>query len=215
MPDTSASGKSATPEKEVRLNLVSTPIKAKVRKLEWKPKPPTGPDPIKPEQYLGSWGTAYNKDGARCCGYMCIPVLQDLWGRKLDEVVMAYVHSLRPSMVRIADKGIKLDSRLWRVTIWIRRVKRTPFVHRIEQEVEVLLPEGVAHGDALRLARRYGINSPQVKWHRDATGYMMMADSLGGGYWKTTAKGSVKWKFKQGKPNPKLWHHARITSSRR
>lgn len=188
--------------KTVKFKMVTSVIKAKPGKLLWKPKPPTGPDPIKPEQYLGSWGTPYNKDGARGCGYLCLPVLQDLWGRKLDEVVMAYVHSLRPSVVRITDAGIKLDCRLWRVTIWVEKVKRSRFVRRIEQEVEVLLPQGVAHGDALRLARRFGINSPEVKWHLDADGY---AHTPLGYYKMLKGGGSVKWAFKSGEKNPKLW----------
>jgi len=35
----------------------------------------------------------------------------------------------------------------------------------IEQEVEVALPEGVEHGDALEAALRHGLNSEQVKWY--------------------------------------------------
>jgi hypothetical protein len=77
------------------------------------------------------------------------------------------------------------------------------FVDKITQEVEVLLPKGVAHADALNLAKEYGIDSPEVKWHDDATGY---ACGLGG-YRKMLANGSsAPWKFKS-RPRPrKLWH---------
>lgn len=185
--------------------MVSKPIVAKASSFLWKPKPPKGPDPIKVKQYFGTWGTPWNNEGVRSEGSLSVPVLEFLRGRKLDEVVTSYLHALRPSMVRITEGTVKLDARRWRVTIFVKKIKRSFFVTRIEQEVPVLLPNGVSHGDALRLALRYGINSGQVKWHRDATGYMSMSQSLGGGYWKNTAKGSVKWTFKPSKPNPKLW----------
>lgn len=175
---------------------------AKVRKLtEWKPKPPTDPDPIGYEQYLGAGGSRYNREGARGIGWLSIKVLQNLWGRKLDEAVMAFVHGLRPSVVRISEGGLHADACCWRVTIWVKKVKRTLFVREIFQEVEVLLPEGVSHGDALREALEWGIDSPEVKWHLDATGYF---DGLCG-YGKDTKAGPVRWKFRARKRSKKLW----------
>ena len=191
-------------------------IKDKPGAFLWEPKPPTGPDPIKVKQYFGG-GTRWNNEGAQCRGNLPIPVLEFLWGRKLDEVVTSYLHALRPSMVRITESCINLDCCRWRVTVLVKKIKRTFFVNRIEQEVPVLLPDGVAHGDALRLALRYGISSPQVKWHRDATGYM---SGPGDYHYKSTAQGTVKWTFKPGKPSRKLWRnfhnfYGRTTKHRR
>ena len=189
-------------EDGTEFKMYSTPVKAKPGSFLFKPRSPTGPDPIKVSQYFGCGGTEYNQEGIRCSSGLCLPVLQQVWGRKLDEAVMAYVHSLRPSAVRITEGGVFLDSFRWRVTIYVTKVKRSFYVRRIEQEVEVTLPEGVAHGSALALALEHGVNSPEVVWHRDATGYI----SSFGSYRKSTAKGSVPWKFKKhAKRNPKLW----------
>ncbi len=182
---------------KLKLRVVSTPVKSKVL-LVRKPAPPTGPDPIAPAQYVDSCGAPYNEAGARSRGWTVIEVLSFLWGRKLDEVVMAYVHALRPSYVRITNGGMTLDARTWRVTIV---VDDKNFVKRITQEVSVTLPTGVAHGEALGQALQHGVSSPQVRWHQDVDGYM----HIFGGYFKTTSKGKrVEWKFKNGR-NRRLW----------
>jgi hypothetical protein len=79
-------------------------------------------------------------------GFTVVPVLSFLTGHRLDDVVGAYVSGLRPSAVRISHGEIKLDARLWRVTIY---VNEADFVMGIEQEVEVLLPEGCENGGDL------------------------------------------------------------------
>ncbi len=187
---------------EVRFKVYSSPVTAKAGPIFWKPKPPTGPDPIKVDQYFGKCGTRYNAEGRRRAGWKSIPVLEFLKGRRLDEVVMGYVHALRPSSVRITEGLMTCDASVWRVTVFVKKIKHTFFVDSISQEVEVLLPEGVAHGDALNLALRYGINSPEVKWHEDADSY----HSILGSHGKTKANGEmVPWTFK-GRAKPKhLW----------
>lgn len=80
-------------------------------------------------------------------GYTVIPVLEFLAGRRLDDVAGAYISALRPSSVRITTGEIKLDARPWRVTIYVNPTEE--FIVGIEQEVEVLLGEGIENGDEL------------------------------------------------------------------
>ncbi len=131
------------------------------------------------DHYRGAGGKPYEhpRGGYSSC---CIEVLKFLWNRKLDAVTMAYVHALRPSSVRICDGAHHLDARRWRVTVDVN--KHDDIVERITQEVEVALPEGVEHGHALEHALKYGLDSPQVKWHRDADGYVCAPE----GFFKTT-----------------------------
>lgn len=97
-------------------------------------------------------------------GSLSVEVLDFLKGKPWDDVALAYVHSLRPTSIRVTTGTVKLDARTWRVTVI---VDDKDIIESITQEVEVGLPEGVAHGEALDAALEYGINSPQVKWYDD------------------------------------------------
>lgn len=96
-------------------------------------------------------------------GYTVIEVLPILKGKPWDEVALGYVHALRPGQLRVVQDGIQLDARTWRVTVYLKKDERT--ISRIEQEVEVGLPEECPHGAGLDAALRYGLKSPQVEWH--------------------------------------------------
>ena len=95
-------------------------------------------------------------------GFLSLDVLPFLVGRKWDTVSLAYVHSLRPSSLRVVTDGIQLDARPWRVTVWI---DENDFIKKIQQEVKVGLPDECNSGSALKDALKYGIDSEQVKWH--------------------------------------------------
>ena len=120
------------------------------------------------KNYYHKCGVEYDDNGFR--GFLSLNVLSFLKGKKWDEVALAYVHSLRPSSIRVSKDMITLDSRCWRVTVM---VDADDIIEEISQEVEVWLPKGVSHGEALGHAYKYGIDSEQVKWHLDAdnTGY--------------------------------------------
>lgn len=75
-----------------------------------------------------------------------IRVLEFLNGRKLDEVAHAYISACRPSRVRVSTGEITLDSRPWRVTVYVDGENTIKY---IEQEVQVTLPAGVRHGHDL------------------------------------------------------------------
>ena len=86
-------------------------------------------------------------------GYATLEVLPFLKGRKYDDVARAFIHSLRPSYVRVVRHGEceTLDSIRWRVTV---RLGEDDTVKGVRQGVEVALPDEVKHGaDLMRLAR--------------------------------------------------------------
>ena len=118
-----------------------------------------------PKDYINNHRVEY--ETPECLGSLCLEVLPFLKGKKWDEVALGYVHSLRPSCIRVTDGFYTDDAVNWRVTVHLSAGR----IRSIEQEVEVGLPEGVVHGDALRCALKYGLKSKQVKWHQDATGY--------------------------------------------
>jgi phage tail protein X len=84
-------------------------------------------------------------------GYMALPVLPQLIGRKWDAVALGLVHALRPSAVRVTRDEETTDAVCWRVTV---RVGGAGRIEEIYQEVEVGLPDGVNNGHEMRLALR-------------------------------------------------------------
>ena len=104
----------------------------------------------------------YEKPNRR--GYLNLPVLEFLKGHKWDDVSLGYVHSLRPSAIRVVTDYITCDVFLWRVTVY---VNYKDVIQKIIQEVEVGLPEGVAHGEALYVALDHGIDSEECKKYLD------------------------------------------------
>ena len=112
-------------------------------------------------------------------GFLSLEVLQFLKKRKWDEIALAYIHSLRPSCIRVIKGECTCDAVDWRVTVY---VDSTDIIEKVEQEVEVGLPNGIAHGSALCAAFKYGIDSEYVKWHLDAEGYFF--DGINNKYYK-------------------------------
>lgn len=83
-------------------------------------------------------------------GFAVIRPLPFLHGRKWDEIALAYVQALRPSHLRVTRGGTQMDAQLWRVTVELEDDGVT--IDVIDQEVEVGLPDGIEHGEALRCA---------------------------------------------------------------
>lgn len=81
-------------------------------------------------------------------GWTVVRALPDLEGKKWGPVTQAHLRALRPSEVRVveADGCVKTDACTWRVTVHLDNSRR---ISRIEQEVEVDLPDGVDNGYAL------------------------------------------------------------------
>lgn len=120
--------------------------------------------------------------------YKNIEVLSFLKGKPWDALALGYVHALRPSNIRVTTDMITLDASLWRVTVY---VDANDIIEDISQEVEIGLPEGVVHGEAMGMALAYGIDSPQCQWHNDddITSYSMTPC----GYYKHTSNGKIKF----------------------
>jgi len=78
-------------------------------------------------------------------GYAVVEVLNFLKGRRLDNIALNYIHSVRPSRIRIVpmNGGITCDAITWRVTVYTAKPNsleidnETPLIKRIEQEVQV------------------------------------------------------------------------------
>jgi len=148
--------------KKLNIKIEKQEIKAKPRKLKASYPPKKGPDFLNPDDFITHHMVPY-PDMVRAIGWTSIEVLSFLKGRKWDEVALGYVHALRPSSIRVTEGLCTMDARSWRVTVYIYPDKQ---IKKIEQEVEVSLPEGVNCGWAMNDALKYGIDSPQVAWHR-------------------------------------------------
>lgn len=79
-------------------------------------------------------------------GYTVIRVMPELEGKQWGPLARAYVSALRPSQIRLVYGAMKSDSKLWRVTVHVDSDRHDARILRLEQEVEVELPEGVANG---------------------------------------------------------------------
>lgn len=76
-------------------------------------------------------------------GFTVVPVLPFLTGRMWDECALAFVHTLRPSSIRVTPGEEKCDARTWRVTVV---VDEHDVIRSIHQEVEVGLPDRWRYG---------------------------------------------------------------------
>jgi hypothetical protein len=63
-----------------------------------------------------------------------IEPLKFLYGKVWGQPILNYIHSLRPSCIRVTKGGVKLDSKTWRVTVVLND---DDTVREIYQEVEV------------------------------------------------------------------------------
>jgi hypothetical protein len=67
-------------------------------------------------------------------GFTVVDVLPFLRGRKWDERALGFVHTLRPSYIRVTRGEVKTDARTWRVTVY---VDHADTILSIKQEVEI------------------------------------------------------------------------------
>ena len=96
---------------------------------------------MNPEHYCTTHAKRYKEQPP--IGYLSAAVLPCLIGHKWDNVALGYVHSLRPSAIRVTTGEQTCDAYLWRVTVTVGEDNK---ITSVEQEVEVGLPEGVRHG---------------------------------------------------------------------
>lgn len=77
-----------------------------------------------------------------------LKVLDFLNGNPWDQVALNYIHSLRPSCIRVTKGETTLDSVPWRVTVY---VDDYGIIRHVEQEVEVGCDGGFANAYELRM----------------------------------------------------------------
>lgn len=85
-------------------------------------------------------------------GVTTVEVLEFLKGLPFDNLVVAWLHSLRPSTVRVSHGQVCLDNRTWRVTVFLNE---DDTVRKIVQEVAVGYGCGANVGE-ITDARREG-----------------------------------------------------------
>lgn len=120
--------------------------------------------------------------------FLSVEVLPILIGHKWDDIALGYVHSLRPSSIRVSTGSITLDSRPWRVTVIVDGDNR---IQNISQEVTAGAPESIRCGEHMHTALVYGIDSPQSKWYDDDTISGYFYDGINGIYYKRCSEGLV------------------------
>lgn len=92
------------------------------------------------EQYRSHHRKEWKPDDA--VGYTTMPVLPQFIGKKLDNSLIAYLHTLRPSSVRISKDCVTCDSSPWRVTVLTKDVDGVEIIESISQEVCVGFSSG-------------------------------------------------------------------------
>lgn len=71
-------------------------------------------------------------------------LLPELVGKPWDDKALGCVQMLRPSYIRVTQGTVKLDARVWRVTVYLEEDNIT--INRIDQEVEVGLAQSFRNG---------------------------------------------------------------------
>jgi hypothetical protein len=92
-----------------------------------------------------------------------IEPLKELHGRKWDDFALAYVHSLRPTTIRVILHGATLNSIPGRVTVWLEDDNET--IHNIEQEITIPIPPGFEDGHDMMVFLETGEHSDGATSH--------------------------------------------------
>lgn len=95
-------------------------------------------------------------------GFLSVEYFPFLKGKPLDDIALAYIKTLNPRSVRVSQSSLHADARTGRVTVMINE---DGLIESIRMEIEIGLPEGTTCGESLRIALKYGIDSPQAKWY--------------------------------------------------
>ena len=79
-------------------------------------------------------GKEYDDKKLNIIGFNVIPVLTFLEGLPWDDYTLGWVHSLRPSCIRVSNGCVTCDCWTWRVTVYVNEDNT---IRKIEQEVQV------------------------------------------------------------------------------
>lgn len=109
------------------------------------------------EKYYGAQGE--NAERHNHFGYLTLPALEFLWGQPWDDLALACVMTLQPSMIRVTPGECTTDGVCWRVTVYLDP-KDQSTIERIDQAVEIPLYGATHHngGDLSAALRERGID---------------------------------------------------------
>ena len=171
-------------KEDLNLTIEKTLIKAVSRKMKLPEKETKNNKHF--NEYYTTHASKFQKFNSS--GRKTIEILPFLKGKKWDDVALGYIHAARPSAIRVTTGSITLDSLLWRVTVYINN-ENDNIIEKIVQEVEIGLPEGIANGEAMHYALKYGIDSPQCQWYNDNIESYYM-DGINDKYYKILSDGT-------------------------
>lgn len=95
-------------------------------------------------------------------GYTTIPVLEFLWGEIYDELVLAWIHTCKPTGVRVTRGECTCDASIGRVTVFINEFD---IIKKIVQEVQVAIPDYAEHGHGLSILTQKKIGKEKYEKH--------------------------------------------------
>lgn len=108
------------------------------------------------KNYFSSHAVDYTEPEQK--GLACIPILHFLYGQPWDQLALNYVHSVRPSCIRVVHYHERqtTDFISYRVTVTL---DDRELICIIQQEVSVGLEGGFEHGHDLYIkAKKRGIS---------------------------------------------------------
>lgn len=97
------------------------------------------------DKYRGAQGSWYKRPSDHT-GYMTIPVLDFLIGAPCNNLVLAFIHGLHPTQIRVTSGEVTTDSMHGRVTV---RVDKDNKIEGIEQEIVCAYSCGAAIRQAM------------------------------------------------------------------
>lgn len=108
-----------------------------------------------PDNYPKSCFTGHGakyQDTFERMGWCSLPIFEFLWGKKkFDASVYYALSAFKPSSIRVLrfnEDLLTADSWLGRITVFL---DKDDIINRIDYEVDVGLPRGIAHGNSLMM----------------------------------------------------------------
>lgn len=86
-----------------------------------------------------------------CSSYTTISILEFLNGKLWDEVALAYVLAMKPSVLRVTTDAVSLDGDTNRITIFVNEDNT---IRQIRKEICIYLPNGIANGYEMEMRIR-------------------------------------------------------------
>ena len=102
---------------------------------------------LSPEAYRSERGLKFTPWG--CTSFITVRVLSELIGKPWNEITLAYVSAVNPSLIRVTSGIVTADAVRGRVTVFLGEDGNIEYV---EQEESVSLPPSIANGYELEQA---------------------------------------------------------------